>query len=91
MDLDTSTVRVIISSLHDRLRDRSWPILRVAYREMTCLPKATGTSEWLKRSLILDSSNTTVETWFKKQSEKGNVKAGGEAEGKWIIIKPAPC
>jgi len=90
VDLDASTVRAIISSLHNRLRDRSWPILRVAYREMTCLPKVTDTSEWLKRSLILNS-NTTVEAWFKQQSEKGNVKAEEEAEGKWIIIKPVPC
>ena len=87
--LDTSSVRTIISSLHDRLRDRSWPILRVAYREMTCLPKVTDTSEWLKRSLILDSK-TTVEAWFKQRSEKGDVKAKEEAEGKWIIIKPVP-
>jgi hypothetical protein len=90
IDLDSSTMRAITSSLHSRVRDHSWPILRVAYREMTCLPKATGTSEWLKRSLILDSSGTTVETWFNQQSEKGNVKAKEEAEGKWIIIKPAP-
>jgi hypothetical protein len=89
VDLDTQTVRVIISSLHNRLRDRSWSILRVGYREMTCLPKVTDTSEWLQRSLILDSSNTTVEAWFEQQSEKGNVKAKGEAEGKWVIIKPA--
>lgn len=89
VNLDSSSVRVIISSLHDRLRDRSWPILRVAYREMTCLPKATDTSEWLKRSLILNSK-TSVETWFKQQSEKGNVKAKEEVDGKWIIIKPAP-
>jgi hypothetical protein len=56
---------------------------------MTCLPKVTDTSEWLKRSLILDSTKTTVETWFKQQLEKGNVKAKEEVEGKWIIIKPA--
>jgi len=90
VDLDSSSVRTIISSLHGRIRDRSWPILRVAYREMTCLPKVTDTSEWLKRSLILDSSKITVETWFKQQSEKGNVQAKVEVEGKWIIIKPAP-
>ena len=89
VDLDSSSVRAIISSLHDRLRDRSWPILRVAYREMTCLPKVTDTSEWLRRSLILDPSKSTVETWLKQQSEKGNVKAREEVEGKWIIIKPA--
>jgi hypothetical protein len=89
VDLDSSSVRAIISSLHDRLRDRSWPILRVAYREMTCLPKVTDTSEWLKRSLILNSK-TSVETWFKQQLEKGNVKAKEEAEGKWIIVRPAP-
>lgn len=89
VDLDTSTVRMIISSLHDRLRDRSWPILRVAYREMTCLPKVTDTSEWLRRSLILYPSNTAVETWFKQQSEMGNVKAKEEVEGKWTIIKPS--
>lgn len=89
VDLDSSSVRAMISSLHDRLRDRSWPILRVAYREMTCLPKVTDTSEWLKRSLILDSKST-VEAWFKQQLEKGNVKAKEEVEGKWIIIKPAP-
>jgi hypothetical protein len=88
-DLDLSTVRVVISSLHDRLRDRSWPILQVAYREMTCLPEVTDTSEWLKRCLALDSSGTTVETWFQQQSEKGNVKAK-EAKGKWIIIGPTP-
>ena len=86
IDLDSSSVRTIISSLHDRLRDRSWPILRVAYREM--IPKVTDTSEWLKRSLILDPSKTTVETWFKQQSKEGNVKAREETEGKWIIIKP---
>jgi len=57
---------------------------------MTCLPDVTDTSEWLKRSLILGSSKVTVEAWFKQQSEKGNVKAKEEAEGKWIIIKPAP-
>jgi len=90
VDLDSSSVSAIISSLHDRLRDRSWPILRVAYREMTCLPKVTDTSEWLKRSLILDSSKTPVETWFKQQSEEGSVKAKEEGEGKWIILKPAP-
>jgi len=89
VDLDSSSVRAIISSLHDRLRDRSWPVLRVAYREITCLPKVTDTSEWLKRSLILDSSKTPVETWFRQQSEKGNVKAK-EVVGKWTIVKPAP-
>lgn len=88
-DLDSSSVRAIISSLHDRLRDRSWPILRVAYREMTCLPKVTDTSEWLERSLILDSSKTTAEAWLKQQSKKGNVKAKEEVDGRWIIIKPA--
>lgn len=87
-DLDVSSVRALILLLHDHLRGRSWPILRVAYREMTCLPDVTDTSEWLKRSLILGSSKTTVEAWFKQQSEKGNVKAKEEAEGKWIIIKP---
>lgn len=88
VDLDSLSVRAMISSLHDRLRDQSWPILRAAYREMTCLPRVTDTSEWLKRSLILDSSKTAVGTWFKQQSEKGHVKAKEEAEGKWIIIKP---
>lgn len=90
VDLDASAVRAIISSLHNRLRDRSWPVLRVAYREMTCIPKVTDTSEWLKRSLILDASNTTVETWLRHQSEKGNVKAKEQVEGKWILIKPVP-
>lgn len=89
VDLDTSSVRVIISSLHGRLRDRSWKVLRVAYREMTCLPKVTDTSEWLRRSLTLASTNTTVETWFKQQLEKGNVKAKDEIGGKWIVVKPA--
>jgi len=89
-DLDVSSVRALILSLHDHLRDRTWPTLRVAYREMTCLPNVTDTSEWLKRSLILDSSKITVEAWFKQQSERGNVKAKEEAGGKWIIIKPAP-
>ena len=89
-DLDLSTVRVVISSLHDRLRDRAWPILRVAYREMTCSPEVTDTSEWLKRCLVLDSSSTTVEAWFQKQSEKGNVKAKEESKGKWVIIGPTP-
>ena len=89
-DLDFSSIRALILSLHDLLRGRSWPILRVAYREMTCLPNVTDTSEWLKRSLILDSSKITVEAWFRQQSEKGNVKAGEEAEGKWIIIRPVP-
>lgn len=89
-DLDISTVRMIISLLRNRSRDRSWSILRVAYREMTCLPKVTDTSEWLRRSLTLDSSNAAVGAWFKQQSEKGNVKAKDEAEGKWIIIKPVP-
>ena len=55
---------------------------------MICLPKVTDTSEWLEKSLILDPSKTTVETWFKQQLEKGNVKAREETEGKWIIIKP---
>lgn len=89
-DLDRSTVQVIISSLHNHLRDRSWPVLRVAYREMTCLPEVTDTSEWLKRSLILDSSDTTIETWLEQQSEKGNVRAKEEGKGKWMMIKPAP-
>ncbi|KAF9651345.1 hypothetical protein BDM02DRAFT_858045 [Thelephora ganbajun] len=90
VDLDSSSVHSIISSLHDRLRDRSWPILRVAYREMTFLPKITDTSEWLRRSLIFDSSEISVDTWFRQQSEKGNVKAKEEIEGKWMIIKPTP-
>jgi hypothetical protein len=57
---------------------------------VTCIPKVTDTSEWLKRSLILDSSNTTVDMWFKQQSERGSVKAKEDVEGKWIIIKPVP-
>ena len=90
VDLDALTVRVIISSLHNRLRDRSWLILRVAYREVTCLPKVTNTSEWLRRTLVLNSSNTTVEAWLKQQSEKGNVKTEERVEGKWIILKSSP-
>lgn len=90
VDLDALAVRTIISSLQNRLRDHSWSILRVAYREITCIPKVTDTSEWLKRSLILDTSNTTMETWLRHQSEKGNVKAKEEVEGKWILIKPVP-
>lgn len=88
VDLDTSAVRAIISSLHNHLRDRSWKILRVSYREMTCLPDVTDTPEWLRRSLVLSSSCITVETWFKQQLKEGNVKAKEEVEGKWIIIKP---
>lgn len=88
INLDSLTVRTILSSLHNRLRGCSWRILRVAYREMTCLPKVTDTSEWLTRCLTLDS-NTTVDSWFKKQLEEGNVKAK-EMEGKWSILKPTP-
>lgn len=89
-DLATVAVRTLIDSTRSKIRERSWLVIRTAYREITCASNSADSSDWLERSLLLSTSTRryTVEDWMKGQAEAGHVKLKEGTQGKWIISKP---
>lgn len=87
VNLSAAAVCVLVDSLGDKLRPRSWLVIRTAYREFNCTSDST-TANWLSRSLILKQSHDSAEGWLRSKSKDGDVKPKEDAEGKWTICKP---
>lgn len=92
-DLANRALHVLIDSLRTKAREKSWHVIRSAYRELACHPGSGDTQDWLERSLALSSiipaacESTALHEWLEKKSREGQVKQKDGAEGRWIICK----
>lgn len=92
-NLANRALQTLVESLRLRAREKTWHVIRSAYRELACYPDSGTTRDWLERSLCLSSIITTtkrlsVDEWLQTKSLEGQVrKKDGSSEGKWIICK----
>lgn len=91
--LAENALHTLIDSLRNKAREKTWQVVRSAYREITCHPNVGTTRDWLTRSLALPSvaqsaASLDVYDWLEKKSTEGQVrKKEGVEEGRWIICK----
>ncbi|TFK27649.1 hypothetical protein FA15DRAFT_754043 [Coprinopsis marcescibilis] len=84
---------VVLDNLRSKARDKSWDIMRSAYRELSCDPNAEDTKKWLNRSLCLrpllntDDRSWTAESWLEHQANHGHTRRKERIEGRWIVCK----
>jgi hypothetical protein len=93
-DLANQALHALIDSLRTKAREKSWHVIRSAYRELACHSGSGDTRDWLERSLALPSTipaaceSTALREWLEKKSREGQVRQkDGASEGRWIICK----
>ncbi|KAH7927798.1 hypothetical protein BV22DRAFT_1193358 [Leucogyrophana mollusca] len=89
-DLARDAVYALVKRLRTKARDKTWIVMRSAYREMSA---TTETREWLTRTLLLTppfpgTKIVTMDEWMAYRSEDGHVRLKEGAEGKWLVNKP---
>lgn len=93
INLATEATHVLVDSLRTKAREKTWQIIRSAYREFASHPESKTTRQWLERSLALTSvvpgaRGIELDQWLDKKSEEGQLrKKDGAADGRWIICK----
>jgi hypothetical protein len=93
VNLANRALQTLVASLRSKAREKTWHVIRSAYRELGCDPESEATRNWLARSLALSSTIPTgkyisVDEWLENKRRDGQVrKKDGGSEGKWIICK----
>ncbi|KAL0565097.1 hypothetical protein V5O48_016936 [Marasmius crinis-equi] len=93
-DLVQKAIFSLIDQLRSRCRDRTWTILRSAYRELAC-HEESGTRGWLVRSLALQGSSSEdeasesalVDEWLEQKSTLGHVQRKEGVHQRWLVAK----
>ena len=81
----------LIDALRSKSREKTWKVIRSAYRELA--PESATTRGWLERSLVLytvkpGGSDVALDTWLTKKSEEGQLKRKeGGSDCRWIVCK----
>lgn len=99
-DLPKTALRVLLSRLRAKARDRAWVIFRSAYREMSEEDKLR---RWLERYLALESVGSaslggieecvlgigkiTVDDWMREREKDGHIRRKEGVVGKWVVCK----
>ncbi|KAH7907331.1 hypothetical protein BJ138DRAFT_1014702 [Hygrophoropsis aurantiaca] len=88
-DLPRAAVYSLVKRLRMKMREKTWLILRSAYREMST---ADEMREWFSRTLLLTSvypetRTTSMEEWMAARAKAGDVRPKEGMEGRWIINK----
>lgn len=99
-DLPKTALRVLLSRLRAKARDRAWVIFRSAYREMSEEDKLR---RWLERYLALESVESAslekmeecvlgmgkiaLDDWMRERERDGHIRRKEGAAGKWVVCK----
>jgi hypothetical protein len=93
LNLAKRAFHALVDSLRIKAREKTWDVIRSAYRELACHPESGASRDWLERSLSLPSivpacSGICVDEWLERKSQEGQVrKKDGASEGRWIVCK----
>lgn len=93
LNLAKRAFHVLVDSLRIKAREKTWDVIRSAYRELACHPESGASRDWLEKSLSLPSIDpacrgTCVDEWLERKSQEGHVrKKDGASEGTWIVCK----
>lgn len=88
----TEALHMLVDELRSKHREKTWHIIRSAYRELACNPDSL-TRGWLERSLALpiidpDNKGADLDNWLEKRRDDGHLRRkDGAAEGRWIVCK----
>jgi hypothetical protein len=85
-DLPAIAMQTVLAALRAKARERTWIILRSAYRELWC-HEGSETRMWLHRCLSLDGEEYDAESWLKGREEEGHIKSKEGADGRWIVCR----
>lgn len=81
----------LVDALRTKSREKTWKVIRSAYRELA--PESKTTRDWLERSLVLctvepGGQDVVLDTWLAKKGEEGQLKKKeGASDGRWIVCK----
>ncbi|KAI6098125.1 hypothetical protein F5141DRAFT_438916 [Pisolithus sp. B1] len=95
------TLRVLLSRLRAKARDRAWVIFRSAYREMS---EEDESKKWLERYLALESvegasleemeervnlglGKITFDDWIRERERDGHIRRREGVVGRWVVCK----
>lgn len=93
INLATEAVHMLVDSLRASTREKTWAIIRSAYREFSLHLESETTRSWLERSLVLipvipGAESVGLDQWLTKKSQDGQVrKKEGTIDGRWIVCK----
>ncbi|KAF9262908.1 hypothetical protein L218DRAFT_866351 [Marasmius fiardii PR-910] len=84
----------MVDQLRAKCRDKTWSILRSAYRELAC-HEESGTRGWLIRSLALQSAATSegkrseavLDDWLEEKSSLGHVQRKEGVQHRWLLAR----
>ncbi|KAI6016233.1 hypothetical protein EDC04DRAFT_544652 [Pisolithus marmoratus] len=99
-DLAQTALRMLLSRLRAKARDRAWIVFRSVYREMSEGDEVKG---WLERYLVLESvENTylkgmeegilgtgkiTFDEWIRERERDGHIRRKEGAVGRWVVCR----
>lgn len=93
INLATKAIHTLVDSLRAKAREKTWEVIRSAYRELSCHPESENTRRWLEHSLALTPvvpgpHVIGLDQWLVKKSQEGQVRQKeGAIEGRWIVCK----
>lgn len=73
--------------LRSRVRDTTWSIIRVSYRELS-LDSGVDTISWLSRTLMLDTDSDTIDSWLSRKVQEGHIALKEGTQTRYIVRKP---
>lgn len=87
-DIHRRALLSIVDALQSKIRDSSWAVLRLSYREFR-LGEDTDTAAWLSSMLLLRGPDTkdlhAADEWLKEKSTQGHVVEAEGSGGRWVI------
>lgn len=86
--LSTRALETLIAALRAKARERTWAVMRSAYRELWC-HEGSETTAWLGRCLCLEEGDgrMPVDRWLEVKEKEGQVKKKEGLEGRWTVCR----
>jgi len=85
--LPKAALTTTMERLRSKLRDATWSIIRVSYRELS-LDSGVDTPSWLSRTLMFDSNSESIDSWMNRKAQEGHVAVKEGTETRYIVRKP---
>jgi hypothetical protein len=91
-NLGMEAFQILLTSLRSKTREKTWNIVRSAYRELPC-HVGSPARNWLMRTLCLhdagssDDLDEKLDRWMDEKGSTGHVKKKEGIEGQWIVCK----